>query len=128
MPKSNDTFKDAVRIVALTNELEKAKQEISLLRNELEKLKSAPIVSSSVLSTDNTISDEEDIALRELRKLQNKSKTGQELTLEEVKKYDILVKNKRQVQDSEPQKNDDLPDSMDEDNLLKFANSKLEKK
>lgn len=126
MPKSNDTFKDAIKVVALTKELEKAKEEILRLNAELIKLQSNP---TPVVENSSDISDEEDIALRELRKLQNKSKSGQELSLEEVKKYDILVKNKRQVQSGDaPDESKDLPLGIDEDNLLILANAKTEKK
>lgn len=129
MPKQNDTsnVKQQLEIIALRKEVERLLIENSNLKQEL---KSKPeVMTTSQTEIESDLSSEEDIALRELRKLQNKSKSGLELTLEEVKKYDILVKNKRLSQ-SDPGKDekDPLIENSDDNNLLILANAKLEKK
>src|SRR5271165_5537908 len=126
MPKLNDTsnFKLQVENLALRKEIEKLTEVIASLNSKL----SHTTPNAPIISNDSNISDEEIIAISELKKLQDRSSSGKELTLEEIKKYDILVKNKRLVQNQEDStQKDNLPDLQD-DNLILIATSKLEKK
>ncbi len=84
----------AQTIDKLMKSLEAKDAEIMHLR-ELLLGGNLPVVEGSVTRLE--ISDEEEIAEIQLQKLKAKSNLG-ELTLEEVKKYDLLVKNKRLAQ------------------------------
>jgi vacuolar-type H+-ATPase subunit I/STV1 len=76
-----------------TSELSKKDEEISHLQSMLGA--SVPLLHVPNLS--QAVSDEEIIAEQQLDRLKQKAKTT-ELTLEEVKKFDLLVKNKRLAQ------------------------------
>ena len=75
------------------NALSKKEEEITHLQSMLGA--TAPLLHIPNISTN--ISDEEIIAEQQLERLKQKAKTA-ELTLEEVKKFDLLVKNKRLAQ------------------------------
>lgn len=102
----------------LYQELDKKDQEIAhlqvLLRGGIPNLSVLPL----------KVTDEELIALTQLEILKKKAET-RELTLEEVKKYDMLVKNKMLAQGKNPPIDADsekLP--TDKDSLLKIVSSK----
>lgn len=69
-------------------------------------------------------SDEEIIAHMQLERLRMKA-MEQELTLEEIKKYDLLVKNKRLSEDKSTINADykKLPENIDDDSLIQIAAS-----
>lgn len=71
------------------------------------------------------ITDEEEIASIQLEKLKAKSRLG-ELTLEETKKYDLFVKNKRLSQGDVTNINGvaALPKGLDKGQLIKIASKK----
>jgi hypothetical protein len=67
------------------------------------------------------ITDEEEIASIQLEKLKAKSRAG-ELTLEEAKKYDLYVKNKRLAKGDPTTINaDGLPKGLGKQDLIKIA-------
>lgn len=66
---------------------------------------SVPLISGGT----NSITDEEIIAEQQLQRLKTKAQSG-ELTLEEVKKFDLLVKNKRLAQTGIPQQQSNWKD------------------
>lgn len=122
MPKLNDTFKLQVENLALRKEIEKLTEEISSLRNQLSKIE----IPSSPITFDSTISDEEIILINQIKRLRERIEGGKELTLEDVKKLDILIKNKRQINNDPEEKSEQSPDLSD-DNLILIASSKPEK-
>lgn len=71
------------------------------------------------------ISDEEQIAAGQLRLLKQKAESG-ELTLDDIKRFDILVKNKRIAQGSSPtiDVNHNVLDTISTVDLLKIATGK----
>ena len=86
----------AQTVDTLIKQLEQKEQEITFLKSAMRQLESP----SDGLIMINP-SDEELISDIQLRKLKD-SATMRELTLEEVKKFDLLVKNKRLSQNVAP--------------------------
>jgi hypothetical protein len=87
--------------VALQLTLDKFTSELSKKDDEIRHLQSMLGASIPLLHSPNSpnqaLSDEEIIAEQQLDRLKQKAKIS-ELTLEEVKKFDLLVKNKRLAQ------------------------------
>lgn len=106
-----------VTINKLADKLSQAEEEIINLKKML--FDTTPAIEGLVQS----MSDEELIADIQLRKLAEKAKF-QELNLEEIKRYDLLVKNKRLAQGKATQiegsKKTELPASK----LLEIASKK----
>lgn len=82
-------------IQKLLKEIESREDEITHLKQLLTSFSSQPSLTGLV--TVNPISDEELIADIQLRKLKEKAKIS-ELTLDETRRYDLFVKNKRLAQ------------------------------
>lgn len=89
------------KAVALSETVQKLLKEIEAREEEITHLKqlltSGGITSGNGLVTVSPMTDEELIADVQLRKLKEKAKVS-ELTLDEIRKYDLLVKNKRLAQ------------------------------
>lgn len=88
-------------------------------------LKNAPVVPSSPGSSIVHINDDEVIALEQLQILKNKVK-NRDMTLEEARIYDILVKNKRIAREGNKPKEEDIfgLKNADESRLLSLATKK----
>jgi predicted RNase H-like nuclease (RuvC/YqgF family) len=107
----------------LKKEIDSLKVELDQKNKEIEVLKSQN--NTSLLELD-PIKTEEAIALEQLRVLNNRS-LQKELTLEEVKKYDILVKNLNLIRSGGGKSAfDPLSNETDPGNLLKLAKTKLD--
>lgn len=107
----------------LIKQLEYKEEEISHLKSLLSGM--TPVIGEVQVLP---ISDEELIADIQLRKLRDNAKI-RELTLDETRKFDLLVKNKRlaQGQATNIDKNEDkLPKSLGSKQLLQIASKKTE--
>lgn len=101
-------------------EIESLKKEIESLKKENLKLKVPKVEKIAV-------TDEIVIAEIQLRILKNKAMEG-ELTLEEIKKYDLLVKNKKLAEGNATVITDykRLPEGTSEQDLIAFASIPLD--
>lgn len=112
--------------VAMGEALDKALKALDKRDEEIRHLQT--LLSGSVpnvVSLAQPVSDEEMIALRQLENLKLIA-MSRDLTLEEIKKYDLLVKNKRLSQGSPTQIEAEftkLPDNVTD--LKKLASKKL---
>jgi hypothetical protein len=80
--------------VALSQTVDKLLAELESRKSEIEHLKKLLTGSNESNIIRIEVTEEEHIAELQLERLKKKAEVG-ELTLEEVKKYDLLVKNKR---------------------------------
>ena len=133
MSNKNDTSKPEKGIKSMA--LRFKEQSKDLYIGEIEKentelkahivtlLEKIQFLETSKIDKAHPMSDEELIALMQIQKLLEKSSMGKELSLEELKKYDILVKNKRLAQGSSTVNAEYkvLPDNITEDGLLQIA-------
>lgn len=105
----------------LLTSLESKEEEISHLKAILSKGPSTP---GQVISLELT--DEELIADIQLRKLKENARV-RELTLDEIKKFDLLVKNKRLAQGNATtiEEKKGLPKDVTPNQLVKIASKKL---
>lgn len=119
-----DDFKSQAQkllIEQLQKEVDSLKSDLEQKEKEITYLKTK----ENVLDLD-PIKVEEAIALEQLRVLNNRS-LQKELTLEEVKKYDILVKNLNLIRSGVTKSPfDPLSNETDSGNLLKLAKTKLD--
>lgn len=108
---------DELSVLKIQNEL--LLEENKRLQQEINTLTSSK---QSKLKID--YSDEEIIAHMQLERLRMKA-MEQELTLEEIKKYDLLVKNKRLSEDKSTINADykKLPENIDDESLIQIAAS-----
>lgn len=108
---------DELSVLKVQNEL--LLEENKRLQEEINTLTSSK---QSKLKID--YSDEEIIAHMQLERLRMKA-MEQELTLEEIKKYDLLVKNKRLSEDKSTINADykKLPENIDDESLIQIAAS-----
>jgi len=109
--------------VRLQEELIKKDNEITHLKQLLEK--AIPIIDKA---QPTMITDEEEISLQQLYKLKEIAQRRQ-LTLDEVRMFDILVKNKRLAQ-KDPTLIADykkLPDNISRNKLLLIAGTEMKK-
>lgn len=106
----------------LVKALELKEDEIIQLKNMLNK--SIPTVGSAI---DMILSDEEVIADIQLRKLKDSART-RELTLDEIRKFDLLVKNKRLAQGNATTIDGQAKNikQLNQTELLKIASKKIE--
>lgn len=72
------------------------------------------------------VTSEENIIDQEINKIKKRSDNLSELTLEDIKKLDLLIKNKRLLNDESTLNADftTLPEGTTEDDLMKIAGSK----
>lgn len=111
----------AQSIDLLLKKLESKEEEVSQLKRILSQ--SVPIVGQAVPIH---ISDEEHIAEIQLQKLKENSRS-RELTLDEIRKFDLLVKNKRLAQGSATEiegKAKSLPKNISTSRLIELASKK----
>lgn len=108
--------------VALGEHLARASQKLIELQEEIVNLKAMLFQqNSNVTGIVAPMSDEELIADLQLRILAERAKKG-ELNLEEIKRYDLLVKNKKLAKEKDvPQKPRDVTDSLPTSKLLEIA-------
>ena len=110
-------------IDSLLKQVESKEEEISNLKSALDR--SVPMIGEAIAIN---ISDEELIADVQLRKLKEQAKT-RELTLDEIRKFDLLVKNKRLAQGNATEINSKvLPKELPKTQLLQIASKKIESK
>jgi hypothetical protein len=111
-------------IQKLLKEIESREDEITHLKQLLTSFNSQPSLTGLV--TVNPISDEELIADIQLRKLKEKAKIS-ELTLDETRRYDLFVKNKRLAQGDATTINGSKVDSNipNKSKLLELASKKM---
>lgn len=103
----------------LLKSLENKDNEIAHLKQML--VGSVPLIGGGVVLA----SDEEAIIDIQIRKLKE-STQNREMTLDETKRLDLLIKNKRLVAaDAKPQKKDDLPRDVTPTQLLAIASTKI---
>lgn len=105
----------------LLKKLESKEEEIMHLKRMLSQ--STPILGQAIPIN---ISDEEHIAEIQLQKLKENSRT-RELTLDEIRKFDLLVKNKRLAQGSATEiegKAKGLPKGLPTSRLIELASKK----
>lgn len=107
---------------SLGESLSKASEKLIELQQEIVNLKAMLFQqNSNITGIVAPMSDEELIADLQLRILAERAKKG-ELNLEEIKRYDLLVKNKKLAREKEePQKPRDVTKSMDISKLLEVA-------
>lgn len=118
----NRCYSFGKKIQDLENTITEKNEEISHLKKLLE-----GSVSSGGGLIKTIASDEENIAELQLLRLKQKAENG-ELTLEEVKKFDLLVKNKRLAQGNPTTIIPDytsLPENTPRKHLLKLASTKI---
>lgn len=110
---------------SLGESLSRASQKLIELQEEIVNLKAMLFQqNSNITSIVAPMSDEELIADLQLRILAERAKKG-ELNLEEIKRYDLLVKNKKLAREKEvPEKPRDVTDSLPTSELLKIATHK----
>lgn len=101
--------------------LESKEEEITHLKMMLSKM--TPVIGEAIMINPT---DEELIADIQLRKLKENART-RELTLDEIKKFDLLVKNKRLAQGNATtiEEKKGLPKDTPKDKLLGLATKKL---
>lgn len=110
-------------IDSLLKQIESKEEEISQLKNVLQK--STPLIGEAIAIN---ISDEELIADVQLRKLKEQAKI-RELTLDETRKFDLLVKNKRLAQGNATEIGAKvLPKELPKKQLIQIASRKIETK
>ena len=104
-------------LILLKSEVERLISENKKLQQELNQLKNPKL--EKVLLSDETI-----IAELQLSRLKQKAFAG-ELTLEEIKKYDLLVKNKKLAEGNPTIIADykKLPENVSEDELVLIASN-----
>lgn len=108
-------------IELMTKALDEKDAEIAHLKQLLSS--TVPIIGESNLATEAT--DEELIANVQLRKLIEHGKV-RDLTLDEIRKFDLLVKNKRLAKgDATEIKSDKKDKKFDKPQLLKLASKKM---
>lgn len=118
----------AKQCAALSLTIDKAVKTLQEKDEEIAHLKmllrNVPTItdSSSGLVEVLAISEEEEIAQLQLEFLKKKARAG-ELTLEEVKKFDLLVKNKN-LSKTPQEKEGALPKNMGKSRLIAIANSR----
>lgn len=106
----------------LVKALEQREQEIAQLKSML--MSVTPIVGEAVPLV---ISDEELIADVQLRKLKEDA-LARPLTLDEIKKYDLLIKNKRLAQGNATAiEAKGLPKDISKNKLLELASNSIKK-
>lgn len=105
----------------LLKKIESKEEELGHLKRILSQ--SVPIIGQAVPIN---ISDEEHIAEIQLQKLKENSRT-RELTLDEIRKFDLLVKNKRLAQGNATEiegKTKGLPKNISTSRLIELASKK----
>lgn len=108
-------------IELMTKALDEKDAEIAHLKQLLNS--SVPLIGESNIATEAT--DEELIASLQLRKLVEAGRI-RELTLDEIRKFDLLVKNKRLAKgDATEIKSDKKDKKFDKPQLLKLASKKM---
>lgn len=125
--KRKSTSKEVVESISAENielsllrqELERLTSENSTLKNEIQLLKKPK--ADKVIVSDETV-----IAEIQLAMIKQKAFAG-ELTLEEIKKYDLLVKNKKLAEGSPTVIADykRLPDNIEEEDLILIASKPI---
>lgn len=125
--KRKNTSKDVVESITAENieltllrqEVERLSLENNALKNEIELLKKPK--PEKIMISDETI-----IAEIQLARIKEKAFAG-ELTLEEIKKYDLLVKNKKLAEGSPTVIADykKLPENINEDDLILIASKPI---
>lgn len=111
------SLSEDIQVTLLKEENLKLNVEMLSLKKEISQLKKTKI--DKIIVTDETV-----IAEIQLRLLKEKAMMG-ELTLEEIKKYDLLVKNKKLSEGSPTVIADykKLPDNIKEEDLILLASS-----
>lgn len=116
--------------IGLSQTVDKLIAELSNKDKEIKHLKEMLLTSGSNKTVRIEVTDEEHIAELQLDRLKKKAELG-ELTLEEVKKYDLLVKNKRLAKGDPTTVNADfraIPQNPeDKRKLLQMASSVMER-
>ena len=125
--KRKSTSKEVVESISAENielnllrqELERLTQENTTLKNDIQLLKKPK--ADKVIVSDETV-----IAEIQLAMIKQKAFAG-ELTLEEIKKYDLLVKNKKLAEGSPTVIADykRLPDNIEEEDLILIASKPI---
>lgn len=127
MQKRKNTSKEVVVSVAAENiELTLLRQELERLTSENDSLKNEIKLLKKPKAEKIAISDETVIAEIQLAMIKQKAFAG-ELTLEEIKKYDLLVKNKK-LSEGSPTIIADykrLPENVSEDELVLIASKPI---
>lgn len=109
-------------VLKLKEQLEQKDKEIAHLKQLL--MSYSPLVGQADVAP---VTDEEIIALKQLERLK-KTALERELTLDEVKRMDLLVKNKRLAQGNATNINDnkkDLPKDVTPAQLIQIASRKI---
>lgn len=123
----SDNFKAKAKelmIIELNKEIDKLRNELDDSKKEIERLQLLVNKTSSSVITFDNITPEERIIIEQLRILENRA-IQKELTLEEIKKYDLLVKNKKIISGKDQDQNNDSLKNVSEDNLLELAKTKV---
>lgn len=111
-------------IDSLLKQNETKEEEISHLKAMLGK--TVPVIGENPIAIN--ITDEELIADIQLRKLKEQARS-RELTLDEIRKFDLLVKNKRLAQGNATEiEGRSLPKQLPKNQLLQIASKKIEVK
>lgn len=109
-----------VNVLSLKYQNEMLLEENKRLQEEINKLQ---LKIKQLQSGVTHVSDEELIANAQLERLKMKA-MEQELTLEEIKKFDLLVKNKKLSEANSsaiPANYERLPENIDDESLLQLA-------
>lgn len=117
-----EKFLENSQVLALKEQLKKAHEEIAHLKQLL--MSYSPLVGQPEVAP---VTDEEIITLKQLERLKQQALI-RELTLDEVKRMDLLVKNKRLAQGAATQINDnkkDLPRDVSPAQLIEIATKKI---
>lgn len=121
-----DLLREQEKCVALSMTIDQLLNQVASKEEEIIHLKQLLISSTPAIGEvmPLMVTDEEEIALRQLQKLKDAAKM-RELTLDEIKKFDLLVKNKRLAQgDATNINTEKLPKSLAKDQLLQIAQKK----
>lgn len=124
-----DLIRDKGLIEGLTQTVDSLLKKLQEKEDEILQLKQMLFTTTPTIGEINvlTVSDEEYIALQQLQKLKDNARL-RELTLDEIKKFDLLVKNKRLAQGNATTINaDKLAKDLPKDRLMAIAAKKVSK-
>lgn len=121
-----DLLRNEEKCVALSQSIDQLLHKLQEKEDEILHLKQMLFASVPVVGEASplVITDEEYIALQQLQKLKDNARL-RELTLDEIKKFDLLVKNKRLAQGNATTINTDKFDkNTSKEKLLQIASKK----
>ncbi len=121
-----DLLRTEEKCVALSQSIDQLLKKLDEKEEEILHLKQMLFANTPVIgeASPMLITDEEEIALRQLQKIKDNAKI-RELTLDEIKKFDLLVKNKRLSQGNATTINaDKLAKDVPREKLIQIASKK----